>query len=188
MKFYNHPYFIPINLRLILGTLSGLVGVSFIIFGNSDNTLNIWAILALIVPLSYSFDAIFMEKFWPLKLNTFQVAFGECLASLILIIFLNFIMGTSMEEYTYWFKLESFWWLSIVTFIEIALFFYLLKHNGAVFINLGSYLVMPAGFIWGFIIFGEMFTVVKFISTLFIIGSIFLIGSQDYKIKNTPIE
>ena len=70
----------------------------------------------------------------------------------------------------------------------IALFFYLLKHNGAVFINLGSYLVMPAGFIWGFIIFGEMFTVVKLISTLFIIGSIFLIGSQDYKIKNTPIE
>ena len=47
---------------------------------------------------------------------------------------------------------------------------------------------MPAGFIWGFIIFGEMFTVLKLISTLFINGSIFLIGSQDYNIKNTPIE
>ena len=179
---------LSINLKLILGTLSGIVGVSLIMFGNSNNTLNIWAILALIVPLSYSFDAIFMEKFWPSKLNTFQVAFGECIASLILIIFLNFLLGTSIDEYTYWLKLESFWWLSIVTFIEIALFFYILKNNGAVFINLGSYLVMPAGFIWGFIIFGETFTVIKFVSTVFIIGSIFLIGSQDYKIKNTPIE
>ena len=179
---------LSINLKLILGTLSGIVGVSLIMFGNSNNTLNIWAILALIVPLSYSFNAIFMEKFWPSKLNTFQVAFGECIASLILIIFLNFLLGTSIDEYTYWLKLESFWWLSIVTFIEIALFFYILKNNGAVFINLGSYLVMPAGFIWGFIIFGETFTVIKFVSTVFIIGSIFLIGSQDYKIKNTPIE
>ena len=179
---------LSINFKLILGTLSGIVGVSLIMFGNPNNTLNIWAILALIVPLSYSFDAIFMEKFWPSKLNTFQVAFGECIASLILIIFLNFLLGTSIDEYTYWLKLESFWWLSIVTFIEIALFFYILKNNGAVFINLGSYLVMPAGFIWGFIIFGEIFTVIKFVSTVFIIGSIFLIGSQDYKIKNTPIE
>ena len=179
---------LSINLKLILGTLSGIVGVSLIMFGNSNNTLNIWAILALIVPLSYSFDAIFMEKFWPSKLNTFQVAFGECIASLILIIFLNLFLGTSIDEYTYWLKLESFWWLSIVTFKEIALFFYILKNNGAVFINLGSYLVMPAGFIWGFIIFGETFTVIKFVSTVFIIGSIFLIGSQDYKIKNTPIE
>ena len=179
---------LSINLKLILGTLSGIVGVSLIMFGNSNNTLNIWAILALIVPLSYSFDAIFMEKFWPSKLNTFQVAFGECIASLILIIFLNFLLGTSIDEYAFWLKLESFWWLSIVTFIEIALFFYILKNNGAVFINLGSYLVMPAGFIWGFIIFGEVFTVIKFVSTLFIVGSIFLIGSQDYKIKNTPIE
>ena len=179
---------LSINLKLILGTLSGIIGVSLIMFGNSNNTLNIWALLALIVPLSYSFDAIFMEKFWPSKLNIFQVAFGECVASLILIIFLNLFLGTSIDEYTYWLKLESFWWLSIVTFIEIALFFYILKKNGAVFINLGSYLVMPAGFIWGFIIFGEIFTVIKFVSTLFIIGSIFLIGSQDYKIKNTPIE
>ena len=179
---------LSINLKLILGTLSGIVGVSLIMFGNSNNTLNTWAILALIVPLSYSFDAIFMEKFWPSKLNTFQVAFGECIASLILIIFLNFLLGASIDEYAFWFKLESFWWLSIVTFIEIALFFYILKNNGAVFINLGSYLVMPAGFIWGFIIFGEVFTVIKFVSTLFIVGSIFLIGSQDYKIKNTPIE
>ena len=179
---------LSINLKLILGTLSGIVGVSLIMFGNSNNTLNIWAILALIVPLSYSFDAIFMEKFWPSKLNTFQVAFGECIASLILIIFLNFLLGASIDEYAFWFKLESFWWLSIVTFIEIALFFYILRNNGAVFINLGSYLVMPAGFIWGFIIFGEVFTVIKFVSTLFIVGSIFLIGSQDYKIKNTPIE
>ena len=40
---------LSINLKLILGTLSGIVGVSLIMFGNSNNTLNIWVILALIV-------------------------------------------------------------------------------------------------------------------------------------------
>ena len=40
---------LSINLKLILGTLSGIVGVSLIMFGNSNNTLNIWAILALLV-------------------------------------------------------------------------------------------------------------------------------------------
>ena len=179
---------LSINLKLILGTLSGIVGVSLIMFGNSNNTLNIWAILALIVPLSYSFDAIFMEKFWPRNLDSTQVAFGESIASLIFVILLSVFYGNKLYDHYQWLTVPSFWLLAFVTFIEVWLFFYILKNNGAVFINLGSYLVMPAGFIWGFIIFGEIFTVIKFVSTVFIIGSIFLIGSQYYKIKNTPIE
>ena len=47
---------------------------------------------------------------------------------------------------------------------------------------------MPAGFLWGFIIFGETFTLIKFVCTLLIISSIFLIGNHEYKIRNTPIE
>ena len=179
---------LAVSLRLIFGTIFGLIGISLILVGGNDKALNLWALIALIVPLSYSFDAIFMEKYWPKKLNTFQVAFGECFASLILIIFLNIIIGTNLSEYTYWFNLKSFWLLTFVTFIEISLFFYILKNRGAVFINLGSYLVMPAGFLWGFIIFGETFTLIKFVCTILIISSIFLIGNQEFKIKNTPIE
>jgi drug/metabolite transporter (DMT)-like permease len=47
---------------------------------------------------------------------------------------------------------------------------------------------MPAGFAWGYIFFGENFTLLKLISTLLIIISILLIGNQKYKIKNIPIE
>ena len=179
---------LDVNLRLILGTFFGLVGISIIILGDTNKSVNYWALLALIVPLSYSFDAIFMEKYWPNELNTFQVAFGECFASLVLLIIFNFLFDTNFSEYIYWISLPSFWLLTFVTFIEISLFFYILKIRGAVFINLGSYLVMPAGFLWGFIIFGETFTLVKLVCTLLIISSIFLIGNHEYKIKNTPIE
>jgi len=179
---------LDVNVRLILGTFFGLVGISIIILGDTNKSVNYWALLALIVPLSYSFDAIFMEKYWPNELNTFQVAFGECFASLVLLIIFNFLFDTNFSEYIYWISLPSFWLLTFVTFIEISLFFYILKIRGAVFINLGSYLVMPAGFLWGFIIFGETFTLVKLVCTLLIISSIFLIGNHEYKIKNTPIE
>ena len=179
---------LDVNLRLLLGTFFGLVGISIIILGDTNKSVNFWALLALIVPLSYSFDAIFMEKYWPNELNTFQVAFGECFASLVLLIIFNFLFDTNFSEYMYWISLPSFWLLTFVTFIEISLFFYILKIRGAVFINLGSYLVMPAGFLWGFIIFGETFTLVKLVCTLLIISSIFLIGNHEYKIKNTPIE
>ena len=129
-----------------------------------------------------------MEKFWPKNLNTKQVAFGECVASLIFVILLSFFFGNELYHYYQWFVVPSFWVLTIVTFIEVWLFFYILSNSGAVFVNLGSYLVMPAGFVWGYIFFGETFTFIKFISTLFIVISIFLLGNQKYKIRNTPLE
>ena len=179
---------LSVSYKLIFGTISGLIGISLIVLGNDYKTLNLWTLIALIVPLSYSFDAIFMEKYWPSKLNTFQVAFGECLISFFMILIMNIFLGTNINEFTYWLLLGDFWLLTIITFLEVSLFFYILKNSGAVFINLGSYLVIPAGFLWGYIIFQETFTVLKFLCTLLIMASIFLIGQQDYKIKNTPIE
>ncbi len=179
-----------VTTKLVIGTLFGLIGISILLFGNNYNdvSVNIWAIYALIIPLSYAFDAIFMEKFWPKNLNTKQVAFGECVASLIFVILLSFFFGNELYHYYQWFVVPSFWVLTIVTFIEVWLFFYILSNSGAVFVNLGSYLVMPAGFVWGYIFFGETFTFIKLISTLFIVISIFLLGNQKYKIRNTPLE
>ena len=59
---------------------------------------------------------------------------------------------------------------------------------GAIFVNLSSYLVMPIGFVWGYLFFDETFTFIKFLSTLLICISIFMLGKQKYKIKNIPIE
>ena len=129
-----------------------------------------------------------MEKFWPRNLDSTQVAFGESTASLIFVILLSIFYGNKYYDHFHWFTIPSFWILAFVTFIEVWLFFYILNKVGAVFVNLSSYLVMPAGFLWGFLIFGETFTFIKFISTLLIGISIFMIGNQQYRIKNIPIE
>ena len=109
-----------VTTKLVTGTLFGLIGISILLFGNNYNdvSVNIWAIYALIIPLSYAFDAIFMEKFWPKNLNTKQVAFGECVASLIFVILLSFFFGNELYHYYQWFVVPSFWVLTIVTFIE----------------------------------------------------------------------
>ena len=178
-----------VTIKLVIGTLSGLVGLLILFYGNNDNTsVSIWAVYALIIPLSYAFDAIFMEKFWPRNLDSTQVAFGESTASLIFVILLSIFYGNKYYDHFQWFTIPSFWILAFVTFIEVWLFFYILNKVGAVFVNLSSYLVMPAGFLWGFLIFGETFTSIKFISTLLICISIFMIGNQQYRIKNIPID
>ena len=178
-----------VTIKLVIGTLSGLAGLLILFYGNNDNTsVSIWAVYALIIPLSYAFDAIFMEKFWPRNLDSTQVAFGETTASLIFVILLSFFYGNKYHYHFQWFTISSFWILAFVTFIEVWLFFYILNKVGAVFVNLSSYLVMPAGFLWGFLIFGETFTSIKFISTLLICISIFMIGNQQYRIKNIPID
>ena len=178
-----------VTVKLVIGTLSGLAGLLVLFYGNNDNTsVSIWTVYALIIPLSYAFDAIFMEKFWPRNLDSTQVAFGESTASLIFVILLSIFYGNKYYDHFQWFTISSFWMLAFVTFIEVWLFFYILNKVGAVFVNLSSYLVMPAGFLWGFLIFGETFTFIKFISTLLIGISIFMIGNQQYRIKNIPIE
>ena len=178
-----------VTVKLVIGTLSGLAGLLILFYGNNDNTsVNIWTVYALIIPLSYAFDAIFMEKFWPRNLDSTQVAFGETTASLIFVILLSIFYGNKYYDHFQWFTISSFWILAFVTFIEVWLFFYILNKVGAVFVNLSSYLVMPAGFLWGFLIFGETFTFIKFISTLLICISIFMIANQQYRIKNIPID
>ena len=178
-----------VTIKLVIGTLSGLAGLLILFYGNNDNTsVSIWAVYALIIPLSYAFDAIFMEKFWPRNLDSTQVAFGESTASLIFVILLSIFFGNKYYDHFQWFTIPSFWVLAFVTFIEVWLFFYILNKVGAVFVNLSSYLVMPAGFLWGFLIFGETFTFIKLISTLLICISIFMIGNQQYRIKNIPID
>ena len=178
-----------VTIKLVIGTLSGLVGLLILFYGNNDNTsVSIWTVYALIIPLSYAFDAIFMEKFWPRNLDSTQVAFGESIASLIFVILLSIFYGNKYYDHFQWFTISSFWILAFVTFIEVWLFFYILNKVGAVFVNLSSYLVMPAGFLWGFLIFGETFTFIKFISTLLICISIFMIANQQYRIKNIPID
>jgi len=179
-----------VTTKLVIGTLSGLVGLVILLYGNNFNnaSANVWAFYALIIPLSYAFDAIFMEKFWPKNLESTQVAFGESAASLIFVIILSVFFGNKFYDHYQWFTVSSFWILVIITFIEVWLFFYILNRVGAVFVNLSSYLVMPAGFLWGYLIFGETFTFIKLISTLLICISIFMIGNQQYRIKNIPIE
>ena len=177
-----------VTIKLVIGTLSGLAGLLILFYGNNNTSISIWAVYALIIPLSYAFDAIFMEKFWPRNLDSTQVAFGESTASLIFVILLSIFFGNKYYDHFQWFTIPSFWILAFVTFIEVWLFFYILNKVGAVFVNLSSYLVMPAGFLWGFLIFGETFTFIKLISTLLICISIFMIGNKQYRIKNIPID
>ena len=182
---------LDVSFKLFLGTLFGLIGILILLIDNQNENeikLSIWTFLAFLVPLSYSFDSLFMEKFWPRNLNSIQVAFGECLMVLLLLFIVACFLKLPTYNYINYFFSPIFWILSIVTFFEVSLFFYILNRSGAIFIAFSSYLVMPAGFFWGYLIFSEIFTLSKLICTFTIILSIWLIGNLKLKIDNTPLD
>ena len=87
-----------VTTKLVIGTLSGLVGLLILFYSdNNSASANIWSLYALIIPLSYAFDAIFMEKFWPRNLDSTQVAFGESTVSLIFVILLSIFMEITIK-------------------------------------------------------------------------------------------
>ena len=180
-----------VTLKLFLGTMFGLIGLLILLINNPNNNqinLSIWTLLAFLVPISYSLDSLFMEKFWPRKLNFIQVAFGECLIVFLILLITALFLNFPISSYTNYYYSSTFWILSIITFCEVALFYYILNRSGAIFIAFSSYLVMPAGFLWGFLIFGEIFTLSKLVCTFTIIFSIWLIGNLNLKIDNTPMD
>ena len=180
-----------VTLKLFLGTMFGLIGLLILLINDPNNNqinLSIWTLLAFLVPISYSLDSLFMEKFWPRKLNFIQVAFGECLIVFLILLITALFLNFPISSYTNYYYSSTFWILSIITFCEVALFYYILNRSGAIFIAFSSYLVMPAGFLWGFLIFGEIFTLSKLVCTFTIIFSIWLIGNLNLKIDNTPMD
>ena len=57
---------IDVTLKLFLGTFFGLIGLLILLIDNQNEIelkLSIWTLLAFIVPISYSFDSLFMENF-----------------------------------------------------------------------------------------------------------------------------
>ena len=151
-------------LRLILSVVVGTSGILLLLLesNTSVESPTIWIIIACLVPLAYAVDALYVEHFWPKGLNALQVAFGESLMSLLILLGLTLLAGVPGSAIGAWFLQTDFLILCVLTAIEVLLFFYLISRVGAVMVNISSFLVLPAGFFWGWLIFDEIITAAGF--------------------------
>ena len=151
-------------LRLILSVIVGTIGILLLLLesNTSVESPTIWIIIACLVPMAYALDALYVEHFWPEGLNALQVAFGESFVSLLILLTVAILAGVPGAAIGGWFLQIDFLILCVVTCIEVALFFYLVSTAGAVMVNVASFLVLPAGFFWGWLIFDEVITIAGF--------------------------
>ncbi|MEM7426444.1 MAG: DMT family transporter [Pseudomonadota bacterium] len=115
-----------------------------------------WLALALLIPVSYSLDVIYIGAFWPPELEELQVVAGEATTAALMLLPFFLIFGDIPGLGRPW--SDGHWGVAVFTLcgvIEVMLFFYLVRHAGAVLVSFGSLVALFAGIGWGMVIFSE---------------------------------
>lgn len=113
-------------------------------------------LMVFIIPLAYAFDGVYVAARWPEDLSPLQVVTGEAMAAAAMLL-------------PFWFILEGFTglpesigpggWAILafvpVSYVEVYVYFYLLRTVGAVFVSSGSFVSLFAGSLWGMTLLGE---------------------------------
>ncbi len=112
--------------------------------------------LALLVPLCYGAESIYIAKYWPEGLNPLQAVTGETVAAMICVLPFFVLFGGASELQLAWTGAE----IAIVLFVlagvvESLLYFAIIQKTGGVFVSFGTFIALAAGIAWGMVLFGE---------------------------------
>ncbi len=149
----------PVARRRLLAVAIAITGVALAMWPDvlaSADARTYGLLIVLIVPLAYAIDGVYVSSCWPEDLSALQVVTGEAIA------------GTAMLL-PIWLAVEDFAGLPThmgpaewailafvpVSYLEVYLYFYLLKTRGAVFVAFGCFVSLFAGFFWGMALLGE---------------------------------
>lgn len=142
-------------------------------------------LLALIIPLAYAIDGVYVAARWPSDLSAFQVVAGEAVAATAMLLpFFLWPFLSSQEAaaalISPWFNEDwgSGQWSVLafvpVSFLEVYLYFYLLKNAGAVFVSIGSFISLFAGIFWGMLLLGERHSATVWAAVLLVSCALYL--------------
>ncbi len=171
----------PSRRRLIAIALA-LVGVAFAfwpeVVGSTDARIE-GLLLVLVVPLAYSIDAIYVAARWPSDLRALQVVSGEAVAGTAMLLPIWLLSGGLGELPS---ALGTGEWAILafvpVSYLEVYLYFYLLRHAGAVFVSFGSFIALFAGFFWGWALLDETHPSTVWIAVALVALALYLIATR----------
>ena len=115
-----------------------------------------WIAVAIIVPLCYGFESIYVSRFWPVGMTPLQAVTGETLVA-ALIVFPVFLLHGDPGLRTIKWSGAEFALLVFVAagIIEGIAYFRIIQSSGAVFVNFGSFVGLVSGVCWGMVLFSE---------------------------------
>lgn len=145
--------------RRLAAVALALVGVAFAFWpevaGTAEARID-GLLLVFVIPLAYAIDGIYVAARWPSDLRALQVVAGEAVAGTAMLLPIWLLTGGLGELPA---SLGSGEWAILafvpVSYLEVYVYFYLLRHAGAVFVSFGSFVSLFAGFFWGWTLLGE---------------------------------
>ncbi len=148
--------------RRMLGLLLGLCGVALIALPQSslpDRTMIAFLPLALLGPLFYAMEGLFVSRFGMAGMDPVQAMFGASLAGLILCFPLALATGQWVDPFQQFGRPEQALVLSSVLHaILYSTYVGLAARAGAVFASQSGYVVTAAGLCWSMLLLGERFS------------------------------
>jgi drug/metabolite transporter (DMT)-like permease len=148
-----------INSRNVMGLIAGLCASATILYPeltyNADGVS--WILFAFLAPVSFGAMAVITCKFWPRGLNTTQVAFGNSLAGLFLLVPYMLIEDAPLlppdNSYFGAILLAGF---SAALLAEFWLFAKITRMGGAIYASCADFGAIAFGLFWAALLFREV--------------------------------
>lgn len=166
--------------RRIAAVALGILSVAVILVPQVDAPgfgMAPWILLALVVPVSYGIESIYIARHWPEGMTAMQAVTGETIAATLLVAPLFAFSGGALPLSSGWTLAET----AILVFVaagvvESLIYFYLIKHTGGVFVNFGTFVSLFAGIGWGIVLFGESHSALVWGAVLLLVGALYLVS------------
>lgn len=165
--------------RRCLGLLAGLAGVLMLVLPEAalpDRALLIWVPVAMIAPLCYAFEGVYVAKWGTAQLDPVELLFGASLIGTLIALPLALGSGQFISPLRPWGPPE--WALvasSLVHIVTYVGFIWLVGVAGAVFAVQVSYVVTGAAVVWAMLLLGETYAPTFWAAMALVLSGVFLV-------------
>ena len=174
--------------RRLFGTALGVVSAALVLVPDKalpDSDATPWILAGFAVPLTYAMYHNYVARAWPAGADSWQVAGGEAVAALVLLLPLYLWSGDFVTFRGEWHGGE---WaiLAMICFgvIEVYLYFEIVRLAGAVFVSQANYVTIIAGTLWGMMIFDERPTAWVWLSVCVLCAALYFVAGSDKESSN----
>ncbi len=175
--------------RRLLSIALGAASVAILVIPEASfagDTVLVGMLAGFGVPLSYSSYHVFVSRHWPVGFDSFQVASGEAVLALLIMLPVLFFSG-GMSVFTGGWTSGHWAILAAIGFTTLTcwLYFEIIRLGGPVFVSQANFVTVFAGVIWGMTLLGERPSPWLWASLVLLIGSLVVLAGSRRKTATT---
>lgn len=167
----------------LAGLLLGLVAVAILAApgaGLPDPAMAAFLPIALIGPLFYAMEGLYVARYGMAGMDAIQAMFGASLTGLILCLPVTLMTGQWIDPTAGFGQAEAgLVGSSIIHALMYAGYVWLASRAGAVFAAQCSYIVTGAGILWAMALLGERFSPFVFVSLVLLLSGVALVSPRE---------